>query len=182
VLTAGKHGLERGVSVIDTASYAVVATIAVPGPGLISIVPPPQGVPFLSLNAKLNVALGRNPNQAAFRLGTSFTLSSTASNGIHPATEQVKLQAGPFITTLPAGSFRRNWRGWYTYEGVINGVKLEAKIEPTGTLRYVFQAKAVGTSLSGITNPVQVSLSIGDDAGLTSVKAHFDENLDALND
>jgi hypothetical protein len=43
-------------------------------------------------------------------------------------------------------------------------------------LRYTFRAEAKGANLSGITNPVQVSLGIGDDVGLTSVKAHFDRD------
>jgi hypothetical protein len=57
---------------------------------------------------------------------------------------------------------------------IIKGVRLEAKIERTGSLRYTFSAEAKGANLSGITNPVQVSLGIGDDAGLTSVKADID--------
>jgi hypothetical protein len=43
-------------------------------------------------------------------------------------------------------------------------------------LRYRFSAEAKGANLSGITNPVQVSLGIGSDAGLTSVKARFDRD------
>jgi hypothetical protein len=42
-----------------------------------------------------------------------------------------------------------------------------------GALRYVFNAEASGANLAGTTNPVQVSLSIGDDAGLASVNAKF---------
>jgi hypothetical protein len=108
-----------------------------------------------------------------------FTLSSTASNGIHPASEPVKLQVGPFISTIPAGSFRHRKDGLYTFRGVIDGVWLEAQIKPTGTLRYAFDAEAKGANLSGTTNFVQVSLGIGDDAGLTSVNAHFDRDLQA---
>jgi hypothetical protein len=67
--------------------------------------------------------------------------------------------------------------GLYAFEGVIDGVRLEAKIEQTGSLRYTFRAEAKGANLSGITNPVQVSLGIGDDVGLTSVKAHFDRDI-----
>lgn len=100
-------------------------------------------------------------------------MSSTASNGIRPAFEPVKLQVGPFITTIPAGAFRPGRNGSYTYEGVIDGVWLEAQIQPTGTLRYTFDAEAKGANLSGATSPVQVSSGIGDDAGLTSVNAHF---------
>ena len=169
----------NGVSVIDTASNTVVATVPVAGPSAISIIPPPQGIPFLAFNARLDVNLGRNPNQAAFDLGSSFILNSTASNGIHPDTEPVKLQVGPFIATIPSGSFRRRGDRSYTFEGVIDGVRLEAKIELRGGFRYAFHAEVKGANLSGTTNPVQVSLGIGNDAGLTSVKADFDRDHQA---
>jgi YVTN family beta-propeller protein len=177
----GKHAYvtnpgSNSVSVINTASNTVVATVSVAGAAAISIISPPRGVPFLSFNARLDNHFGRIPNQAAFDLWSSFILSNTASNGIHPDTEPVKLQVGPFIGTIPAGSFRRRKDRSYTFEGVVDGVRLEAKIELRGGFRYEFHAEAKGANLSGTTNPVQVSLGIGDDAGLTSVKAHFDRD------
>jgi hypothetical protein len=59
-------------------------------------------------------------------------------------------------------------------------VKLGVQIASTGALRYAFDAEATGANLSGTTNPVQVSLSIDDDAGLTSVKAYFGRDLHAF--
>jgi hypothetical protein len=44
-------------------------------------------------------------------------LSGTASDGIHPDAEPVKLQVGPFIATIPAGSFRRRENRSYTLPG-----------------------------------------------------------------
>jgi YVTN family beta-propeller protein len=176
----GKHVYvttgNNSVSVIDTASNSVVATVPVTGPSTISIIPPPQGVQFLSFNAKVDINLGRKPNRGAFDLGSSFILSSTAGNGIHPDTEPVKLQVGPFIATIPAGSFRQRKERSYTFEGVIDDVRLEARIELRGGFSYAFHAEAKGANLSGATNPTQVSLGIGDDAGVTSVKAHFDRD------
>jgi YVTN family beta-propeller protein len=166
------------VSVIDTANLTVVATVSVTGPGVISIIPPPQAVPFQSFSARLDLDLGRKLNHSSFDLRSSFILSSTAKNGIHPDTEPVKLQVGPFIATIPAGSFRRCAERSYTFEGVIDGVRLEAKIELRGGYRYEFQAEAKGANLSGTTNPVQVSLGIGGNAGVTSVSAHFDRDRD----
>jgi hypothetical protein len=52
-------------------------------------------------------------------------------------------------------------------------VNLDALIKPTGTLRYEFHAKGQGASLTGTTNPVPVSLTIGDDTGTTPVTAHI---------
>jgi YVTN family beta-propeller protein len=166
----------NSVSVIDTASNTVVATITVTAPTAISIISPPQGVPFLSFTAKLDIDLDRKPNGDAFHLGSSLVLSGSVKDEIHPDTEPVKLQVGPFIATIPIGSFRRHGDRSYRFDGVIDDVRLEARIEQTGSLRYRFSAKGKGANLSGITNPVQVSIGIGDDAGLTSVKAHFERD------
>ena len=163
---------------IDTTTNSIIKTIAVPaGAEGIAIIPPPQGVPFRAFKvAKLDIELRSAARSDSFDLKSEFSLMGTASESIHPDVEPVKLQVGPFIATIPAGSFRKSRVGSYTYEGVIDGVRLEAKIEMTGTLRYAFDAEVRGASLSGTTNPVQVSLGIGDDAGLTSVKAHFDRD------
>ncbi len=138
----------------------------------VGIVPPPPGLPFLTFNANLNldIPFGTAPNQDAFALGTSFTLSSTAPV-INPLTDPVTLQIGAFAVTIPPGSFKKNHRGDFIFTGVINGVTLEALIKPTGTLRYAFQAKGVHASFTGTTNTVYVTLAIGGDSGATSVKA-----------
>ena len=65
---------------------------------------------------------------------------------------------------------------------MIDGVRLEVKIEPRGGFRYAFHAEAKGANLKGTTNPVQVSLGIGDDAGLSTVKAHFDRDHPTFDD
>ncbi len=169
----------NSVSVVNTASNTVADTVPVAGPSYISIIPPPQGVRFLSFNARLDIDLDRKPSQDGFDLGCSFIVSSTASNEIHPDTEPVKLQVGPFIATIAPGSFKRRWDRSYTFEGLISSARLEARIELRGGFRYAFHAEAKGANLSGTTNPVQVSLGIGDDAGLTSVKAHFDRDRQA---
>jgi DNA-binding beta-propeller fold protein YncE len=158
------------VEVVDTAKHAVVAKIAVPaGVGAEAIVPPPEGVQFLTLSATLAM---RAAKRGAFSLQAQLTLS-TSSNGIHPHAEAVRLQVGPFITTIPAGSFERAADGSFSYEGTISGAHLDVLIKPTGTLRYELDASATGANLSGASNPVQVSMSIGDDAGLTKVGASF---------
>jgi hypothetical protein len=98
-------------------------------------------------------------------------LSSAAS--INPVAEPVTLQIGPFFTTtIPPGSFKKNG-GLFTFAGVIANVRLQALIAlvPTGTQRYAFIAAAEGASLTGTTNPVTVTLTIGNDTGKTSVKA-----------
>jgi hypothetical protein len=164
--------------VIETAGNTVVATVPVGrGPMGVGIVPPPQGVPFLAFNAKLEIDLDRKPKEDRFELQSSFTLSSTAP-GIHPVVEPVTLQIGTFTVIIPPGSFKKhegeNEGGSFSFHGDIDGVKVEALINRTGTLRYAFDAEAKGANLTGTKNPVQVSLTIGDDSGTTSVKADID--------
>jgi hypothetical protein len=95
----------------------------------------------------------------------------SANDAIQPDKEPVQLQVGPFIGTFPIGSFKPHGDRTYTFVGVINGAEVRATIERTGVRRYRFRADAEDTNLAGITNPVQISLSVGDNAGLTSVKA-----------
>ncbi len=63
---------------------------------------------------------------------------------------------------------------FFSFHGVIDGVKLEALIKRAGTLRYAFQAEAKGANLAGTKNAVQVILTIGDNSGTTSVTADID--------
>jgi uncharacterized repeat protein (TIGR03803 family) len=138
-------------------------------------------VPFLAFNAKLKIDLDRKPNKDSFELESHFTLSSTAP-GINPVTEPVTLQVGTFTVTIPPGSFKKHEDedehehedGFFTFHGVIDGVRLEALIKRTGTLRYAFHAEGKGANLTGTVNPVQVMLTIGGDSGATSVKADID--------
>jgi YVTN family beta-propeller protein len=179
----GKHAyvanyLSNNVSVIDTATNTVVATVGVGiFPIGVGIRPPPVGVPFLAFNAKLAIDLDRNPREDRFELRSRFTLSSTAP-GIHPVVEPVTLQIGTFSITIPPGSFKKhegeNEGESFTFHGVIDGVRLEALIRQTGTLRYAFNAKARDANLAGTKNPVQVSLTIGGNSGMTSVTADID--------
>jgi hypothetical protein len=148
----------------------VAATVAAGGsPAGVAITPASTNVPFLAFSAQLQIAFGRAANQDAFALESSFTLRSTAP-AINPLTQAVTFQAGPYSATIPAGSFTQSGP-LYTYTGVINGVNLQALITPTGTLRYAFAAAAEHPNLTGTTNPVPVTLTIGNDTGMKSVNA-----------
>ncbi len=180
----GKHAYVTNdasttVSVIDTATNTVVATVPVGNaPFGVAIVPPPPGVPFLAFGAALKIAFGTAPNTDAFALGTSFTLSSTAP-AFNPLTDPVTLQIGTFAVTIPSGSFHKNHQGDFVFSGVVNGVTLKAAIKSTGTLRYNFQAGAQNASLTGTQNSVYVTLAIGggsfsnSNSGATSVTAQI---------
>jgi hypothetical protein len=59
------------------------------------------------------------------------------------------------------------------FEGVINGVSLEVQIVPLGNNIFTFKAEGRGVDLTGLTNPVTVVLTIGNDTGSTAVIAQF---------
>ncbi len=125
--------------------------------------------PFSALAAKLDISVGPPSN---FDLNSSFTLGA-ASNGINPLTENVTFQIGAYSVTIPAGSFTKNNKGAYVFEGTINGVSIQVRINPTGGNSYTFQAEGSGANFSGITNPVTVNLKIGNDAGSTQINAQI---------
>jgi hypothetical protein len=101
---------------------------------------------------------------------TVFTLGPD-SKGINPLNQDVKLSAGTFSTTIPAGSFKTNVIGWFEYEGVINGVDLEVRIAPLGANRYGLRAEAEGKDVAQpAPGPVKVEISIGSDTGVTMAK------------
>jgi len=95
------------------------------------------------------------------------------SNGINPVTENVTLQIGTFSVTIPADSFKLNPDGTFFFHGGINGVSMKVQIVPLGNNIFTFNAVGTGVDLTGLTNPVTVVVTIGDDTGSTAVTAQF---------
>jgi hypothetical protein len=116
----------------------------------------------------------------AFHLGLelsgNFTLGP-GSSGIAPDTQSVRLVLSNFATTIPAGSFKKNKKGVYSYGGKINGVNLEFSIAPAGAGSYTFQVEANGVNLAGTTNPVIIQLLIGNNGGTTQTTARRIETV-----
>ena len=133
------------------------------GPFSVAITPL---VPFATSFAKLEIS------SRGFDLNESFTLGRN-SNGINPVTENVTLQIGTFSVRIPAGSFKQNPNRRFAFEGGINGVSLETQIVPLGNNMFTFKAEGRGVDLTGLTNPVTVVLTIGNDSGSTSAVAEF---------
>ena len=109
-------------------------------------------------------------HEDAFEMTAIFTLGSN-NNGIAPLTEAVTVQVGTFSTTIPAGSFTLR-KGRFTFEGVIDGVKLEAVLRSLVLGNdYEFKVEGKGADLTGTPNPVTVGLTIGDDSGSMTIRA-----------
>ena len=161
----------------------IPGTIFIVDPGTLTC-NPPITVPFAAFNAKVEIELGPLANDDEFKIKATFTLGA-GSDGIDPLTDDVSLQIGTFSTTIPAGSFRfhpaksgkghgHGARARWTFEGVIDGVSLEVRITDLGGGMFEFKAEGENANLTGTVNPVQVTLTIGDDSGTTMVTAKFE--------
>jgi uncharacterized repeat protein (TIGR03803 family) len=127
-------------------------------------------VSFNTFSGTLDIHFGKEPSTDKFELRSKFTLGQS-SNGINPPVEPVALAVGTFTMTIPPGSFQGGGHGPFHFVGTIDGVLLRVGFVPTGSKRYAFTAVAENASLTGTTNPVTVTLTIGDDTGTTSIKA-----------
>jgi YVTN family beta-propeller protein len=157
---------DSNVSVIATATDTVVGSPIAVGnaPVAFGLFIQPSSIPFSIFAAQLTVY----PVQAQFAINASFTLGAT-SNGINPPTEPVTLQIGGFTVTIPPRSFVPSGQpGYWTFVGVINGENLTVMIKQRTGNNYIFGIIAKNVQLS-VTNPVTVTLTIGNDKGSTSV-------------
>jgi len=123
-------------------------------------------VPFASSFAKLEIA------KQGFVLGELFTLGAT-SNGINPLTQNLALQIGTFSVTIPPGSFKQIALRIFVFQGILNGVDLSVQIVALGNNIFALAAESKGVNLTGLTNPVAVVLTIGNNRGSTAVTAQF---------
>jgi 6-phosphogluconolactonase len=119
-------------------------------------------VPFASSFATLEIA------KRGFVLGELFTLG-TISNGINPVTENVTLQIGTFSVTIPPGSFKQIALRISGFQGVIKNVNLNVQIVALGNNIFALAAESKGVNLTGLTNPVTVVLTIGNETGSTAI-------------
>jgi hypothetical protein len=126
---------------------------------------------FSSFTARLDIDGERH---SRFTLDSMFSLASGAS-GFDPATDVVKLQIASFSASIPAGSFhqiaRGERRGSFFYVGQFGRTWLAVEIVPQGGNSYRLKAEGRPVDFAGITNPVNVTLSVGGTTGTVSVNA-----------
>jgi hypothetical protein len=128
-----------------------------------------SNLPFAAFKAKAELDVQQRRSDR-FQLRTSFTLSPS-SNGINPLTEAVTVQVGSFATTIPAGSFKLK-KGRYVFEGVMNGVTLNAVLRSMILGNdYEFTVVGKGAEFSKTEDSVTVGLTIGDDSGRETITA-----------
>lgn len=129
--------------------------------------------PFAAFNVKIDIDIedGEVDMMATFTLGAG-------SNGLDPFKETVSLEVkggtGAYSVAIPAGSFKKDGGGRFTFQGTINKVKLEASIRTLRDGAFEFEMETEGANLKGFANPVTVSLTIGDDGGSRTVRAEIE--------
>jgi predicted outer membrane repeat protein len=134
---------------------------------------PDEGESSCDIGAYESGAIGSGKLEIHISSG-SFDLKSgiVLAGAIDPLTQDVTLQVGSYSVTIPAGYFAEGGKKHaYVFEGTIGGVSLQVRILPLADGSYSLQAQGSGASLSGITNPVTVTLSVGTISGSNSVVA-----------
>lgn len=98
-----------------------------------------------------------------------------ASDGIDLSTEDVMVTVGDFSVTIPAGSFQRSGHKQWTFEGEIDGITVEMVItkRADGKYKFTFEAETEGLDLGEFSNPIEVTLTIGDDFGTRMAYGHI---------
>jgi beta-propeller repeat-containing protein len=129
-------------------------------------------VQFSSFSTKLEITAGPPPG---FQMYANFTLG--AGGSIDPLTQPVTLQVGSYSVTIPPGSFKQlqngSKAGSYVYSGTTNGVSLQIQIVPLGGSSYAFKVVAQPVDLTGLSNPVTVTITIGNNSGTEGANAEF---------
>jgi hypothetical protein len=126
-----------------------------------------NGVAFASFTAQLDAKLNGGDNDDRFDVHARFTLG-TGNNGINPLTEEVIIQVGTFVRTIPAGSFTRDKKGVFKFNGVIDGVPLQATIKPASN-GFDLDASATGANVNESKLPLTLSLRLGNDIGTATL-------------
>jgi hypothetical protein len=129
--------------------------------------------PFVAFNAKVEIDI----EDGEIEVMATFTLGA-GSNGLDPPAETVTIQvtggSGACSITIPAGSFKTDRSGGFTFQGTIDRVKIVASIRPLRDGAFEFEVETERANLKGLANPVTVSLTIGDDGGSRAVRAKIE--------
>ncbi len=113
--------------------------------------------------SKAMIEFNKLPDNDAFEINGEFTLAEE-SDGINPANENVEISLGSLEITIPTGSFSDD-NGKYEFNGTINNVEIDMEIEQLSSATFSFTIESKGVNITSITNPVEITLLIGNDGG-----------------
>jgi predicted outer membrane repeat protein len=121
--------------------------------------------PFLWFSGTLTIT----PDTGVFQLHSRFKLG--AGGSIDPATQPVTFGLGRYAVRVPAGSFVPDGSG-YLFHETISGRFLRVFIEPInmpGIYALIADGGTHHTSICGSSNPMPVTLTIGDYFGSAKI-------------
>ncbi|HEV2132732.1 MAG TPA: choice-of-anchor tandem repeat GloVer-containing protein [Terracidiphilus sp.] len=121
----------------------------------------PSAIPALTVTAKFAA------NSSGFQLQAFVTQSGGPA--INPSTQGMTLAVGSpqiYSVTIPASSFNTANKGWYTFNGSINGVSLQCRVSQQGANIYEVQVQASGVNVTSQHNP-PITLTFGPNTGTT---------------
>lgn len=130
----------------------------------------PVTVPFAGFTPSLKIATGSSPNTDSFDFASRLTLGTNGA-AFNPAADVVSLKIGAVTTTIPAGSFKTDESGAFAFAGLIGGVNVRASLEPEGSYGCKVKMSGTGASVTGVTNPVALTLAVGNNSGNKPVTA-----------
>jgi hypothetical protein len=103
-----------------------------------------------------------------FKVNGTFTLGA-GNNGINLATETFTLQVGSYTISVAPGSFTPTGK----YEAIVGGVAVKLQLTYMGGSTWQLKAEAKGCGKVANSNPVTITLTVGDDTGTTNATLKF---------
>lgn len=119
-----------------------------------------QTILFSSFSANVIAKEGCDIADNRLKVKGEFTLNKK-SDGINPIKDHVTLTVGPFVLTIPGGSF--NDKNNAVFNGEIDNIKVSVKIKNLGNDKFKFKLVAKQLDISWVTGvPLLVKLNIDD--------------------
>jgi len=123
-------------------------------------------VEFVAFDGNVNISLVEGADNDEVALNTTFTPG--AGDGIDPENEDVTIEVAGVSVTIPGGSFTLQTtprRQFLRFSGFVGVVSVDLKIDVLAGGDYTFKGSLSNVNLDGVTNPVTIKLTIGDDTG-----------------
>ena len=118
---------------------------------------------------KAELVFADSPNgKDGFEVEGEFILDPT-SDGIVLHDEQVELIVGVASIVIPAGSLSDD-EGKFAFHDDVEGANVDLEIEMLETGRLSIKSEVAGVDLSGSSNPIDISVIIGNDFGTESLR------------
>jgi len=131
---------------------------------------PPAFLAMAQFAPKVVVEFGPRPQLDRLTLRADLTLGA-GNNGLDPTREDLIAQVGATTVRVPAGAIRRVGAGRFAFSGTLDNVQVTLRLTALGAARHQLDLTATGAGVRGLTNPVTVRLTIGDDLGTATVNA-----------